>query len=256
MDTLYAAPRLVIDPSECHWYHTMDLPGLGSVAGDWDLRATIDDYLGGVDFSGKRCLDIGAASGYLTFEMERRGATEVVSVDIDLATHEWEIVPFATPGYDVVARGAAFRHRVETVQRSYWLAHRVLGSNARMHYGSAYSLPVELGRFDVVLIGMMLPHVRDPFRVLEQAAARCADTIIVTQPAPQMPGAWAYFMPDPRTHEPFNAWWSMSEDCVDRMLSILGFEVVAKSRAEHACPLRGDSESCTAIIASRITRRA
>jgi SAM-dependent methyltransferase len=251
VDDLYAPPQHVTDPGECSWYHTMDLPGLGTMHGSWDLRATIDAYLGNFDFRGKRCLDIGTSSGYLTFEMERRGAAEVVSVDLDPRTYEWEVVPFVDPGYDVAAEIAKMQAHMLGRQRAYWFTHRLLNSKARAYYGTAYRLPEALGTFDVVLIGMMLPHVRDPFRVLEQAAARSSDTIIVTQQAPDISEAYAYFMPDPVTRQPFNAWWSMSEACVERMLGILGFRMVSKTRAEHACPDRGDWESCTAMIASR-----
>jgi SAM-dependent methyltransferase len=238
MSGLYASAQIVTDPSDCFWYHVMDLPEVGTVQGAWDLRETIDDYLGHVDFTGKRCLDIGAASGYLSFEMERRGAVEVVSVDLDPSTHAWEIVPFL--GRDLDQAREQMARDVRAWQRAYWLAHRLLGSKARVYYGNAYELPAELGSFDVVLIGMMLPHVRDPLRVLEQAAARSTGIIIVTQQAPRMPDAYAYFMPDPATGYPDNAWWSMSEACTERMLGLLGFRTISKTRAEHACPFRGD----------------
>jgi hypothetical protein len=166
----------------------MDLPELGSVSGAWDLRPTIDAYLGHFDFSGKRCLDVRAASGYLIFEMERRGATEVVSVDLDPDRHEWEVVPFAAP-------------------------------------------------------------IRD----MEADLARTTETIIVTQQAPGMADAYAYFMPDPTTQEPWNAWWSMSEACTERMLGVLGFKTISKTQVEHHCPERGDYEACTAIVAQRMT---
>lgn len=249
MDALYASTRVVTDPGDCFWYHAMDLPEIGTMQGAWDLRKTIDEYLGHYDFRGKRCLDIGAASGYLTFEMERRGAAEVVSVDLDPSAHAWKIVPFV--GLDISHAIEEMAEYVRAWQRAYWLAHRLLGSKARVYYGTAYDLPAELGTFDVVLIGMMLPHVRDPFRVLEQAAARSSDTIIITQQASLDPEPLAHFMSDPATDLPNNAWWSMSEACVERMLAILGFELVSKTRAEHACPFRGDREFCTATIASK-----
>jgi 2-polyprenyl-3-methyl-5-hydroxy-6-metoxy-1,4-benzoquinol methylase len=76
----YAEPLHVKNVAECYFYHHMDLPGLKEVGKGWDLRKTIDDYLGHFDFRGKRVLDVGTASGFLTFEMEKRGA-EVVSFD-------------------------------------------------------------------------------------------------------------------------------------------------------------------------------
>ena len=58
-----------------------DHPGGGKIIGLWDLRQTVDDYLGRIDFAGKRVLEIGPASGFLTIEMERRGA-DVVAVEL------------------------------------------------------------------------------------------------------------------------------------------------------------------------------
>jgi 2-polyprenyl-3-methyl-5-hydroxy-6-metoxy-1,4-benzoquinol methylase len=77
----YAAPRVITDVRDCFFYHTIDVPGHGTINGDWDLRPGIRDYLGQVDFLGKRVLDVGAASGFLTFTMEKQGA-QVISYDL------------------------------------------------------------------------------------------------------------------------------------------------------------------------------
>src|SRR5262245_57456709 len=78
----YADPIHATDLSDCFFYHKMDLPGIGVVGGSWDLRGRFDDYVDDADLRGKTVLDIGTASGFLTFEAERRGAT-VVSFDMD-----------------------------------------------------------------------------------------------------------------------------------------------------------------------------
>ncbi len=85
---------------------------------------------------------------------------------------------------------------------------------------------------------------------------RFSDALLITQQAPQQPGAWAYWMPDPKALGPFAAWWSLSDDCLERMLNVLGYEVVSRIRAEHKCVARGDREMCTATVAERrIPRR-
>jgi hypothetical protein len=71
-DKIFAAPEKVEDVADCYFYHTMELPGYGVINGDWDLRHGVDDYLGNVTFAGKRVLEIGPASGFLAFEMEKR----------------------------------------------------------------------------------------------------------------------------------------------------------------------------------------
>jgi hypothetical protein len=89
-DNTFATPLKVEDVADCYFYHTMELPGHGVMKGDWDLRGGVDDYLGKVAFAGQRVLEIGPASGFLTFEMEKRGAA-VVSVEVT-AEHGWDFV--------------------------------------------------------------------------------------------------------------------------------------------------------------------
>src|SRR5258706_8611933 len=87
----FAAPRTPrLD--ECYFYHRMDLPGVGTVGSEWDLRGGIDAYLGQVEFAGRSAVDVGTASGQLCFEMERRGAT-VVGYDLS-DEYDWDIVPY------------------------------------------------------------------------------------------------------------------------------------------------------------------
>src|SRR6266542_4227201 len=64
------------------WYHTLELaPGLVT-PGWFDLRPIVQ-LMPWPDVRGKRCLDVGTYDGFLAFEMERRGAAEVLAVDID-----------------------------------------------------------------------------------------------------------------------------------------------------------------------------
>ena len=90
-------PKIVTDIKTCNFYHTMDLPGHGVVEGKWDLRENVDKYVGSVIFDGKRVLELGTASGYLCFEMEKRGA-EVIAYDIG-ENERWDVVPYAQYDY-------------------------------------------------------------------------------------------------------------------------------------------------------------
>lgn len=64
---------------DAKFYHTMKIPGRGLVTGPGDLRAGLDAYLGRVDYLGRTVLEIGPASGFVTFSLEQRGATVVAS---------------------------------------------------------------------------------------------------------------------------------------------------------------------------------
>lgn len=233
----------------------MELPGAGLVKGGWDLRETIDAYLGPVDFQGKTVLDVGTASGYLTFEMEKRGAT-VTSFDIR-NPDDWNYVPYVHPGANPRKSAEIRRGNIEKIRNGYWFAHKSLGSKARMFYGDVYHIPKEIGQFDIVMLGMILPHLRDPFQAMFTASLRAKETLIITQQASRDRDSTAYFMPDPQTRLPVAAWWSMSEGCIKRCVEILGFELVSRKRCKHLCTpqsLRKEKagpEICTTFVAER-----
>jgi hypothetical protein len=44
---------------DCNFYHVVDVPGIGTTSGCWDLRETIDAYLGNISFQDQRVLEIG-----------------------------------------------------------------------------------------------------------------------------------------------------------------------------------------------------
>src|SRR3984885_2540180 len=76
-----ARRRADADLSDLVWYHAFELPDGTVLPGAWDLRGQESAYLGGVDVAGKRVLELGPATGFLTFAMERLGAAEVVSFE-------------------------------------------------------------------------------------------------------------------------------------------------------------------------------
>jgi SAM-dependent methyltransferase len=251
----YAEPRNVMNVEKCAFYHHMDIPGIGEVGNGWDLRKTIDDYLGHFDFRGKRALDIGTASGFLTFEMEKRGA-EVVSFDM-AGSADWQLVPFRAQGFDVAKTQTAMKAYTDGLRNGYWLAHRLLKSRARVYYGDIYNIPDEIGQFDVVFLGMVLPHLREPFYALSQTTRLSRDAVIITQQAPKDQAPIAYFIPNarmnPAEHEPYGAWWVFSEGCFREMLQVLGFEIESMTRQIHVCTGRNPPgpEECLTIVARR-----
>jgi 2-polyprenyl-3-methyl-5-hydroxy-6-metoxy-1,4-benzoquinol methylase len=249
---LFAMPRIVENPDDCNFYHAMTLPGLGEVGREWDLRDNIGDYLGNVEFEGKRVLDVGTASGYLTFEMERRGA-EVVSFDMK-SGRQWNLVPH----YKLESkRDGMLDHIVkghEKLQNAYWYAHRALGSKARAFYGDVYDIPEALGKFDIVLFGMILSHLRDPFQALCSGSRLSADMVIVTNQVRRDDAAACHFLPNGEDENQNRGWWSFTDSCIERMLGVLGFVVERKSRHDYKCiaPHQKSVHACTTFVARRI----
>ena len=152
------------------WYHTMELaPGVVT-PGWFDLR----DVVGGLpwpDVAGKRCLDIGTYDGFMAFEMERRGAAEVVAIDIDdHAACDWPPDVRATGGENLARLAGPEKGR------GFRIAAAALGSRVERRPMSVYDLDVSaVGRFDVVVMGSLLLHLRDPLRALEAVRGVCGD---------------------------------------------------------------------------------
>jgi tRNA (mo5U34)-methyltransferase len=149
------------------WYHTMDL-GQGVTTPGWfDLRP-VSARLPWPDVRGKRCLDVGTFDGFFAFEMERRGAREVIATDIPShADWDWPLVEKEA--------GAAYTEAVQGEKgKGFEVAAAALGSSVRREFLSVYDLDQSaFGRFDVVFCGTLLLHLKNPFRALEQIRSVC-----------------------------------------------------------------------------------
>jgi SAM-dependent methyltransferase len=151
-------------PPDCMFYQTTCLTGIGVINGQWDHREHTNAYLGDIDFKGKRVLDVGPASGFFSFEMEKRGA-EVVAIELGKEA-DWDAVPH--PDIDGAFLRDALRDSVRLIENAFWFTHELLKSNVRLIYGSVYDTPNLINKVDVALMGNVLQHFRDPFRAIEQ----------------------------------------------------------------------------------------
>jgi SAM-dependent methyltransferase len=215
------AERAFVDLDDCDFYHSAQLPSGEVIDGAWDLRGGEVAYLGGVDLEGRRVLELGPASGYLTFHMEARGA-DVVGFDVGW-DRSIDLLP--RPGMELGwARMDAMRF-IGAVQNSWWYLHHEFGSSARIAYGNIYELPVDLGEFDLALFGAILLHLRDPFSALSQAAAHVRDQIIVTDLVqdPELDQSENLMRFAPQAVEYATNWWSLTPGAVVHMLERLGF---------------------------------
>jgi hypothetical protein len=268
-----APPRVVDDLSACDFYHTMDIPGHGHVAGQWDLRGGLGAYLGGVDFVGARVLELGTADGYISFEVERQGA-EVVSYDLS-PDFRWDVVPYARaalstartadPGHWLTTE-AKFKEGIARLNNAYWLAHRAHGSKARVVYGDVYSVPEAVGDVDVALFGSILLHTRDPFAALASALRLTRTTVVVTELRDRLslPPAVSQvkrvlprrlrqpamrFLPDWRTGRDPDGWWRLSPELVVDFVGVLGFEDTTVSY--HTQPYKGRPRRMFTVVGRR-----
>jgi tRNA (mo5U34)-methyltransferase len=147
---------------ELLWYHSIDVVPGATTKGWFDLRHALP-LMPFPDVRGKRCLDVGTWDGFYAYEMERRGAAEVIAIDVpDVADVDYPPEMRADPSFDPSVSHAQPR------PAGFHLLHRLLGSKVEWRAGNIYDLdPAELGTFDVVVVGSLLVHLRDPVRALD-----------------------------------------------------------------------------------------
>src|SRR5215207_2387989 len=91
--------------AELDWWHAIEVaPGVVTPGG-WDLRPTAERIPWPASLAGMRCLDIGTMDGFWAFELERRGAAEVIATDIP---HSAAADPFGPESRPGVGRGETF----------------------------------------------------------------------------------------------------------------------------------------------------
>ena len=206
---------------EISWYHTLELaPGV--VTPGWFDTRQVAPQLPWPDLTGKRCLDVGTFDGFWAYEMEKRGAAEVVAVDaLDPTVWDWPI-----GSHDEVVEAVGDRKRGGV---GFELAHAELGSKVVRHELNIYDISEErLGRFDFIYLGSILLHLRDPIRALERVRSVCDGHVMSVdaidlplefrmrgKPAAQLDGVGRPW------------WWKPNNAGLKRMVQDGGFDVVS-----------------------------
>ncbi len=214
--------------SDCVIYHTYDMPDGSEITGVWDLRDNWRTYLGGLDFDGQRVLELGPASGYLTFKMEAMGAS-LVAFELPPGVGP-DILPL--PGIRDEDSYNTRAKSIEMIHNSWWFFHRHFQSKAKAAYGNIYELPRWLGRFDVSVFASILLHLANPFAAVRQAAAMTDHTIVVTELYWPSLGDRALLEFSPSTSDPMY-WWQLSPGAISRMLTAVGFPTQSITYHEH-----------------------
>jgi len=216
---VFATPR---SPqfSDCYFYHRMTLPDVGEVGEEWDLNASVDAYLGHSNFAGKRVLEIGPASGFLTAHMERAGA-EVVCVDLPV-DYAWDFVPRLDIGEEYRARRRA---KMERLHNGFWFTHSKLGLKSKVIYSRVEDLPDSIGKFDIAVVAAVLIHSRDPMGILSRCGQLTTGRIVVTE------AVWKtletvhpimLLRPQPDNNI-MDSWWDIPPRTIATMYQIMGF---------------------------------
>lgn len=212
------------DVATTSWYHTIELPDGTATPGFVDLRS-VRDKVPLPRLDGLRCLDVGSATGYWAFELEKLGAAEVISFDLDDKTEEdWAAGQTDDADWPVgIAR------------RGFDIASEHLGSSVQRVDGSVYDLdPASLGHFDFIFIGSLLLHLRDPvgalmaIRSVSRGHLMSLDVVspLLTRVFPRWPvyGMW---------HSEIQQWWLPNRVGHRHMIHTAGFDVLRYGGIVH-----------------------
>ncbi len=172
-----------------------------------------------------RCLDVGTFDGFWAFEMERRGARQVIGIDI-LDPYQWDW-PANSEQETVAALAERKREGV-----GFELARRALGSSVDRRELSIYDLdPEEIGSFDLVYVGSLLLHLRDPVGALMRTRAVCSGTLIVCD-AIDLAKTRRFFRQPVVTLDGLGRpwWWKPNLAALGRMVEAAGYELSERPR--------------------------
>ena len=209
------------------WYHSIDVaPGV-TTKGMFDNRQALS-IIPFPDLRGKRCLDLGTCDGFYALHMERQGASEVVAVDLpDLTALDYPPEIRQDPTVDLSKEKMRSRHGGFPVLRE------VLETKIEWRGSSVYDLsPDDLGTFDVVVLGSLLLHLRDPVRALDAVRGVVRGSLVVVE------GVHAPLTVRSRRRPLFELrgegldfqWWLGNERGIRHLLKVGGFDVGEASR--------------------------
>ncbi len=219
--------------SKVRWYHTIDL-GRGVVTpGLVDGRSIVSRCGLPANLSGKRVLDVGTCDGFWAFEMERRGAQEVVAIDLDsLADYDVPRLKREQIIQEGPERLAGLG--LQPVGDGFNLAKDILRSRVRREIVNVYDLsPEKVGMFDIVFCGFLLVHLRDPQTALENIFSVTREFAILAEPIDSDLEAFTRPTSSFLGTSFMGMWWGHNSKSLKKMMQTAGFEPTEEvSRAE------------------------
>ena len=240
------------EAADFFWYHTIDL-GDGLVTpGIYDFRETVGCFGFPSDMKGMTTLDVGSATGFFSFEFEKRGA-RVISVDLPsleeldrypgqtteqlIGKLERMILP-ALPGAKLQPEGsitiAEMYHRL--LDGPYRFCHDRLKSKAERCFSTVYDLNADklgVAGFDLIFLGDILLHTFYPWKALAAVAPLCkpGGLLVLSQGMPDELGAQPAMLyvggDDPEGDD--ISWWWPNQACFEKLLKKMGFKTVVEA---------------------------
>ena len=203
------------------WYHSINL-GHGIVTpGAFNHQPHLSDYRLPERLDGLRVLDVATFDGFWAFEFERRGAAEVIAMDIE-SFNEVDLPPMRKeriPKEDLDRKtGLGFN-----------IAKDILGSKVERKTRNIYALsPDWMGKFDMVFCSDLLLHLMNPMKALQNIYSVVSGSAIIVEP----------YDPELNLISPYREvfhykggegkclWWMFSLNGLEKMIYDAGFSRV------------------------------
>jgi 2-polyprenyl-3-methyl-5-hydroxy-6-metoxy-1,4-benzoquinol methylase len=219
------------------WYHSYYFDNGYEVRGDYDIGSDIQDYGFPKSMNGMKVLDIGTAAGWFAFYFEQQGA-EVTAIDAR-GRDDYDLYgkfEYPTPEssgrkpdrFDESGRPVYYN----PVSHAFWrmrdaLQSKLLFRNLRVSEISKETL--DGAEFDLVFMGAILAHLRDPIGSLAAVRKICRGHIIASTAIMQehidVPGQFL-----PYIEQENDIWWLPDKSCFEKWFVAAGFDNVDVSR--------------------------
>ncbi|MFN7971493.1 MAG: methyltransferase domain-containing protein [Acidobacteriota bacterium] len=239
------------------WYHSYYFSNGYQVRGDFDIGRNVHEYGFPEDLRGARVLDVGTASGWFALYFEQCGA-DVTALDVR------GMCDYDYPGFVTLPPLSIEKPEPEAfdddgmplyfsrVSRGLWIMRRLLGAKLRYRNARVYDLSLDtLGGepFDLVFLGSLLMHIRDPIGALMAARRVCRGRVMLATNALVEEGD----DPRPRAGMPeAHNFWYPNRAALRRWLQIAGFrEILADRTVNLTADLFQTSPEDPGIIRNR-----
>jgi len=203
------------------WYHTIDLGNGLKTAGAFDHGPILDRYNLPARLDGLRVLDVATYDGFWAFEFERRGAREVLALDLE-GPKDLDLPP------DERAR-LTEADRARRFGAGFAIAKEALGLRVERVTCNVYDLsPEKFGTFDVVHSGDVLPHLANPVKALQNIASVCTGYALISDVFfPDLDHQGRRPLMEYRGGRDGPTWWRMGFNALEQMVRDAGFARVS-----------------------------
>ena len=247
------------------WYHSYYFDNGFQIRGDYNIGADVHDYGFPQSMKGMRVLDLGTGGGWFALYFASLGA-EVYTVD---ARGYCDFDVYGRHFYPQVSSEGKEPERVaedgtplynSPVSGAFWVMKDVLKAQVHFVNSRVYDIrPDMFGNrpFDLVFMGAILCHLRDPIGALMAARRVCTGEIIATTPV-------VHGEPEadtlPRQYLPYTAldnisWWLPNEACFRHWFLAAGFrDVNIEKSVTIRCDVELPDENGRIVNADQILR--